>query len=203
MVVRFYNKTYAKGRMFMNMKGNLTAADPITDLGKVEEIKEMLRDRPRDYGLFVVGINTGFRASDLVSFTVGQFRKVKVGGKLVVKEKKTGKKRVITVNRAVYDAVQPLLDAPDRKPLFRNRDGGKLAVESVIRLVKSWCAKVGLSGNFSSHTLRKTWGYHQRVQFGVDIPTLMEAFGHASQRQTLTYLCIQPEEIENAYMNEI
>lgn len=187
----------------MNMKGNQTAADPITSLEKIGEIKELLKDRPRDLALFVVGTNTAFRASDLVSFTVGQFRKLKVGDRFVVVEKKTGKKRPITINRAVHDAIQPLLDAKDTKPLFRNRDGGKLTVESVIRLVKGWCEKVGLEGNYSSHTLRKTWGYHQRVQFGVDIPTLMEAFGHSTQKQTLIYLCIQPDEIANTYMNEI
>lgn len=187
----------------MNMKGNQTAADPITSLAKIGEIKELLKDRPRDLAIFVVGINTAFRASDLVSFTVGQFRKLKVGDRLVVVEKKTGKKRPITINKAVYEAVQPLLDAKDTKPLFRNRDGGKLTVESVIRLVKGWCEKVGLEGNYSSHTLRKTWGYHQRVQFGVDIPTLMEAFGHSTQKQTLLYLCIQADEIHNTYMNEI
>jgi len=187
----------------MNMKGNETTAQPITSLEKIAEIKQLLKDRPRDYALFVVGINTGFRASDLVAFTVGIFRKVKIGDRLVIIEKKTGKKRAITINRAVHEAIQPLFDAKDSQPLFRNRDGGRLAVESIIRLVKSWCSSVGLEGNYSSHTLRKTWGYHQRVQFGVDIPTLMEAFGHSSQKQTLTYLCIQPEEIENAYMNEI
>ena len=28
----------------------------------------------------------------------------------------------------------------------------------------------------------------------------MEAFGHASQKQTLSYLCIQEQEIQNVYM---
>jgi len=187
----------------MNMKGNQTAAEPITSLAKIAEIKELLKDRPRDYALFVIGINTAFRASDLVSLTIGQFRKLKVGDRLVVTERKTGKKRAVTINKAVYEAVQPLLGGKDKQALFQNRDGGKLAVESVIRLVKSWCEKVCLDGNYSSHTLRKTWGYHQRVQFGVDIPTLMEAFGHSSQKQTLTYLCITPDEISATYMNEI
>lgn len=187
----------------MNMLGSTTTAEPVTKIDDINAIKNLLKDKPRDYAIWIVGTNTGFRASDLVSFTVGQFRRLKVGDRLVVVEKKTGKKRPITINKAVYEAVQPLLDAKDTKPLFRNRDGGKLTVESVIRLVKGWCEKVGLDGNYSSHTLRKTWGYHQRVQFGVDIPTLMEAFGHSTQKQTLTYLCITPDEIANTYMNEI
>ncbi|WP_319780026.1 tyrosine-type recombinase/integrase [Maridesulfovibrio sp.] len=73
----------------------------------------------------------------------------------------------------------------------------------VNKLVKKWCAKLNLKGNYGSHTLRKTFGYQQRVAFGVDIPTLMEIFNHSNQAQTLEYLCIQPEEIKNVYLNEL
>jgi hypothetical protein len=31
----------------------------------------------------------------------------------------------------------------------------------------------------------------------------MEVYGHATQKQTLAYLCIQPEEIKKIYANEI
>ena len=58
-----------------------------------------------------------------------------------------------------------------------------------------------LRGRYGAHTLRKTWGYHQRVTFGVDIPTLMTCFNHSSQRQTLDYLCVQAEEIKTVYEN--
>lgn len=36
--------------------------------------------------------------------------------------------------------------------------------------------------------LRKTWGYMQRTKQDTPIPLLMQAFGHASQQQTLAYL---------------
>ena len=68
-------------------------------------------------------------------------------------------------------------------------------------MVKTWCAEVGLRGNYGSHSLRKTWGYQQRVLKGKPIPLLMSAFGHATQSQTLDYLCIQDEEIENLYLD--
>ncbi|MCK5232559.1 MAG: integrase, partial [Desulfobulbaceae bacterium] len=75
-----------------------------------------------------------------------------------------------------------------------------LTVPSVSRLVKSWCRAINLKGNYGSHTLRKTFGFHQRVQLNTSIPELMVMFNHSSQKQTLNYLCIQPEEIRNAYM---
>jgi hypothetical protein len=78
-----------------------------------------------------------------------------------------------------------------------------LTVPSVHRLVKGWCRDINLKGNYGSHTLRKTWGYHQRVTFGVGLPELMVAFNHSTQRQTLDYLCVQPEEIKNIYQNEL
>ena len=64
--------------------------------------------------------------------------------------------------------------------------------------VKRWCAAIRLKGNYGAHSLRKTFGYHKR-HAGIDIPTLMECFNHATQKQTLDYLCIQPEEIKNVY----
>jgi len=76
-------------------------------------------------------------------------------------------------------------------------------VPSVHKLVKGWCGEINLKGNYGSHTLRKTFGYQQRVHFGVGLPELMVCFNHSTQKQTLDYLCIQPEEVKNIYMNEL
>ena len=124
------------------------------------------------------------------------------------KEQKTGKPRLITLNKTVHDAVQALLstipEAQDGKPLFQSRKGGKaLCVPYLNSLVKSWCAEINLKGNYGSHTLRKTFGYMHRTVHGTDIPTLMQMFNHSSQRQTLDYLGIQPSEIRDAYLKEI
>lgn len=72
-----------------------------------------------------------------------------------------------------------------------------------LMMVKMWCQNVGLKGNYGSHTLRKTWGYWQRLERGTAIPLLMEAFGHATQRQTLAYLGIQSDEIAQIYELEL
>lgn len=44
---------------------------------------------------------------------------------------------------------------------------------------------------------------HQRVTFGRGVPELMVVFNHSSQRETLEYLCIQPEEVKSIYLNEL
>ena len=74
-----------------------------------------------------------------------------------------------------------------------------LCVSAVNRLVKLWCAEEGLHGNFGSHTLRKTWGYHQRIANQAPTPLLMIAFGHKTQSQTLAYLHIQETEVAELY----
>jgi hypothetical protein len=65
------------------------------------------------------------------------------------------------------------------------------------------CAAIRLPGNYGSHSLRKTWGYQQRVRFGASLPELTEAFNHSNQSITLRYLCIQPDEVKSLYVNEI
>ncbi|SHI14278.1 tyrosine-type recombinase/integrase [Desulfofustis glycolicus] len=186
-------------------KGDQIRVEPLKELQDIAFIKRSLKDKPRDYCLFVFGINTNLRASDLLRITVGEVKGCEPGDELVLKEKKTGKLRRITLNRAVTDAVRLYLESPqgqdlgDDDKLFTGQRG-PLTVPSVNRLVKQWCKDARIRGNFGSHTLRKTFGYHQRVQRNTSVPELMAMFNHSSQKQTLDYLCIQADEIRNAYM---
>lgn len=121
-------------------------------------------------------------------------------------EEKTKKERTVNLNKDCIYAIKKLLaakDYNDNDKLFTGQRG-PLAVPSISRLVKSWCTSLQTKGNYAAHnTLRKTFGYHQRVTFGVGIAELMECYGHANQKITLKYLCIQPEEIKNIYANRI
>ncbi len=187
-------------------KDSRITVEPIKAVKDIKSIKKILASKPRDLCLFILGINTSLRASDLVSIKVSMVKSLEPGDELVLKEKKTGKPRRITMNKAVVDAIQGLLTpAPykDDDYLFKSQRGDVLTVPSVSRLVKGWCRAINLKGNYASHTLRKTWGYHQRTAFNVDIPTLMSCFNHSTQRQTLEYLCVQPSEIKSVYMNEL
>ena len=190
-------------------KGDQIKVEPIRKLSDIKLIKKLLADRPRDLLLFTLGINTNLRASDLVRLTVGQIQHLKPLDDLEIREQKTAKPRRISLNKRVIEAVKNYLstfppDIPDSEPLFRSERGDSaLTVPSVHRLVKSWCREAKLRGNYGSHTLRKTWGYHQRVTFGVGIAELMVCFNHSTQRQTLSYLCVQPDEVKNVYANEL
>lgn len=186
-------------------KGSQISVEPIKQLKDIKAIKRLLSDKPRDLCLFVMGTNTNLRASDLLKIKVEDVVDLKAGDELVLKEKKTGKSRRITLNKTVIEAVRAWLDSTDLSGedyLFTGQRG-VLTVPSVNRLVKQWCSAINLKGNYGSHTLRKTWGYHQRVTFGVGLPELMVCFNHSSQKQTLDYLCVQPEEIKDIYSNEL
>lgn len=186
-------------------KGSCITVEPIRSLKKIEEIKSMLKPHPRNYCLFVVGINTGLRASDLVNLRVAQVKNLQPMGKFFVQEKKKRKRKFVVFNKVCTDAIQRLLESREYKDddfLFLGQRG-TLTTISIHQLVKSWCKKAGLTGNYGSHTLRKTFGFIKNTVQGVKLHVLTQAFNHSREKETLTYLCIQPEEVEAMYAKEI
>lgn len=190
--------------------GSSTKVEPIRERKAIAAIKARLAHVPRDLCLFTLGINTAYRSNELLSLRVGQVAHLKAGGVLTLKQSKNQRHRSITLNGVASDAVQGWLKhhpcAEPDAPLFvsrRSRDA--LTVSPVINMVKGWCADVGLVGNYGSHTLRKTWGYHQlrsntETPPHLMLPLLMEAYGHTRQQQTLDYLCIQSDEVASLFM---
>jgi integrase len=195
-----------KGQNFNHPeKGSQIKVEPIKSKRDIQTIKKLLADHPLDSALFTVGINTNLRASDLLRIKVKQVKDLNSNDEIVLNEKKTKKERRINLNKVCVEAINRLLvtkEYSDEDYLFTGQRW-VLTVPTVNQKVKSWCKTINLKGNFGSHSLRKTWGFHQRVSFGTDLPTLMECFNHSTQKQTLTYLCVQPEEIRNVYENEI
>lgn len=186
------------------VRGSSIRVDPIRDKSAIKRIKKLLKETPRDLCLFTLGINTAFRASELLSLRRDQVRDLHPGEVLMVMQSKTRKYRQVTVNAAVVNAIRTWMAAggESHEYLFTGQRG-VLTVPTVSTQVKTWCRNVGLSGNYGSHTLRKTWGYWQRIERGTAVPLLMEAFGHATQQQTLAYLGIQSEEIAQIYDLEL
>ena len=116
-------------------KGKTIKVDPIKRKKDISSIKKLLADNPRNLTLFTCGINTNLRASDLMAIKVGQVRDV---DELVLKERKTGKHRRITLNKAVRASVQGLLagsDLEDDDYLFQSQRADRLTVPSVNRLI--------------------------------------------------------------------
>ena len=188
-------------------KGSRIAVDPIRQIKDIKAISKLTSGNKRDHLLFVMGINNGLRACDLVRVKVGDLRYLKVGDTLTIKETKTGKDNILAVNKTVYKALQAYLDAirpDDDAYLFASRKGnGHIQSQAVSKLVKKWTGAINLKGNYGSHTLRKTWGYIQRTMHGVGFEIICKRYNHASPAITMRYLGIQDKEVHGVLMNEI
>lgn len=189
------------------VKGSTIRVDPIMDLRAIAQIKELLAVDHLHLCLFILGINTNLRASDLLAIKVSQVNSLKPMEELALKEKKTGKLRKVSLNAACIDAIELALKT--RRELFIPSEylfagqRGVWTIPSVSRMVKTWCRKVGLKGNYGAHSLRKTWAYQQYTQFGVKVPVLMKCLNHSSERQVLTYIGIQEKEVRGVFENEL
>lgn len=189
-------------------RGSSIKVEPIRDLGAIREIKDNLveAEKWRDYCLFTLGINTAYHVSELLSLTVGHVAHLKPGDLLEIKEKKTWKHRAVTLNHSAWMALTDWLHFhpdngnPDAPLFISSQNQTALTVSYVGRLVKKWCREIGLHGRYASHSMRKTWGYHQRIDNDAPLPLLMRAYGHATEAQTLTYLHIQEREIRDLYL---
>lgn len=187
-------------------RGTTIKVGPIKEEKDIKALKKMLSDNPRNLALFTIGINTNLRAGDLTKILVEQVEHLEPMEDIEIREMKTGKSRRVSLNRACVHAIQNFLQKRTIKSkwLFPSRKGDRpLSVPTINNLVKKWCREINLQGNFGAHTLRKTFGYQQRVRFGVGLPELMVAFNHSNQKQTLDYLCVQPEELKSIYENEV
>ena len=78
-------------------KGSKVSVEPIRKRKDIKLIRKMLEDSPRNYCLFVLGINTNLRASDLLKIRVDQVRGLQPEDEIALKEKKTGKIRRINL----------------------------------------------------------------------------------------------------------
>jgi len=188
--------------------GTMIDIQPIKLKKDIEAIKQLLSDKPRDFLLFVMGINNGIRASDLLKIKVGDVVHLKSGQALKIREKKTKKMNILVINKPVYKALQNYLvklEPTDDDFLFRSRKGENkpLTVMSLNNLIKTWTKAINLKGNYGTHSLRKTWGYHQRVTHGIGFEVMAERFMHSSPKTTMRYLGIDKEEVHGILMNEI
>ena len=83
-------------------KGDRIAVEPIRKIKDLKAISKYLKDNPRDQLLFVMGINNGLRACDLLNLKVGQVRGLKAGGAITIKESKTGKESENSHQKGYY-----------------------------------------------------------------------------------------------------
>lgn len=197
-------------------------SEPIKSINDIDRISQYLltNERYRDNMLFIVGINFGLRVSDLIrlkfSHLINNDYSFKTTFPILEKKtrntRKVKRNRYISINDAVMDAVTIYLEHNQCKLddyMFRsesNRGSNQnkpLARASVDRILKDIADNLNLDCKIATHSLRKTFGYHQMLMSNNDprkLLLLQKMFGHSTAAQTLDYIGITGEEIEEAYM---
>lgn len=183
--------------------------EPIRDRKKIAQIKNLLRGqkRFRDLLLFVVGINTALRISDLLQLQISHFfdEQRKIRHRFWIKERKRGKRHEVVINTSIRETLEEYLvafsDIRDDKDNYVFFNSTANDYSSPIKRGQAWkfitsiCHQAGLLGNFGTHSLRKTWGYHARMS-GVDLALIMHKLNHESIAYTKRYLGITDDELE-------
>ena len=188
----------------------------IHPLRNESDIKTMLRylsGNPRNCLLFVMGINTGIRITDLLPLKVADLRYLEVGQVHQIIENKTGKKNQIVINKSVRNALDKFIQEKkpaDRDFLFQSAKKDKhgnyqpIKIEHVNKMIKNWTRAIKLDpSKYGARTLRKTWGYQQRVKFGAGWELIAKRYNHSSPAVTRRYLGFESKEVNEILMNDI
>ena len=169
----------------------------------------------RNKMLFLIGINVGLRASDLITLKWNFFfddnGNFKDSYALQPKKtRKTGKFVKLYFNQVVKKAITdyieqyPIQDMDEY--LFKSRKGDSHITEiSLGRIIKDAAEEIGIERNICSHSLRKTFGYHiwhNAVDKEKALIILQTIFNHSSPMMTKKYIGLMDDEIEDVF-NEL
>lgn len=156
-------------------------------------------NQTRDYAILMLFLNCGIRRSELVGLNLTDVYddRIRVIGK-------GNKERFVyfgTPCRKAIDAYliernQKILT--DNRALFGSRDGNRISVTAVHRLVKKALLQAGLDASqFSAHKLRHT-AATMMLSGGVDVKTVQEVLGHENLNTTQIYTHIENTELKIA-----
>ena len=184
----------------MKQSRKVNVVEPIRDKNDIQRIVEYFNNNDkRKYAvLFLLGINSGLRVSDLLGFKV---KDVLNQSSIKLREQKTGKYKLFPLK----DELQKMLNdfCKNRNPnewLFVGRHNLKLDRIIVYKTFVNACKELNINANVGTHTMRKTFGYHHYKQFH-DIALLQTIFNHYSPVVTKRYIGITQDEINESYLN--
>lgn len=157
------------------------------------------QNEKRDYAILMLFLNCGIRRSELVGLNLSDVYedRIRVVGK-------GNKERFVYFGSACRKAIDAYLEErnqkvlSDNRALFGSRDGNRISVSAVHRLVKKALLQAGLdSTQFSAHKLRHT-AATMMLSGGVDVKTVQEVLGHENLNTTQIYTHIENTELKIA-----
>ena len=156
-------------------------------------------NQTRDYAILMIFLNCGIRRSELVGLNLSDVYedRLRVVGK-------GNKERFVYFGTSCRKAIDDYLIErnqkvlSDNRALFGSRDGNRISVTAVHRLVKKALLQAGLDETqFSAHKLRHT-AATLMLSSGVDVKTVQEVLGHENLNTTQIYTHIESTELKIA-----
>ena len=153
----------------------------------------------RDYAILMFFLNCGIRRSELVGLNLSDVYedRIRVVGK-------GNKERIVYFGSACHRAIEAYMEErrklvlTDNRALFGSRNGNRISVTAVHRLVEKALLKAGLDATqFSAHKLRHT-AATMMLSGGVDVKTVQEVLGHENLNTTQIYTHIENTELKLA-----
>lgn len=173
---------------------------PIRDPNMIKQIELFLKEKSeRDYVLFLLGIYTGLRISDILSLKVSDLKDKKF---LIIKEKKTQRKknngRTIELNPILKRGLKSFLkDKKDHEYVIKSRAGSNKPItrERAYMILKEVANEFGLE-SLGCHSMRKTLGYHL-YQKTKDVVLVQKTLNHENSDYTLRYIGIEQDTVNS------
>ena len=166
----------------------------------------------RNRGLFLLGVSTGGRISELLSLTIGDVWQNQKPVSDLLYDKSIVKggevSRAVPVNTDGSRAIDALVNwhreqygtAHKQQPLFPSRNGNgkqRMTRRAAHNVLKSAFMAAGLNGHLATHSLRKSFAQRLYEQTG-DVFTVQEMLGHQSIATTQKYLGVNYASVREA-----
>lgn len=157
------------------------------------------QNQTRDYAILMLFLNCGIRRSELVGLNITDVYedRIRVIGK-------GNKERFVYFGTSCRKAIDAYMVQrnemvlTDNRALFGSRNGNRISVTAVHRLVEKALKQAGLdSTQFSAHKLRHT-AATMMLSGGVDVKTVQEVLGHENLNTTQIYTHIENTELKIA-----
>lgn len=157
------------------------------------------QNEKRDYAILMLFLGCGIRRSELVGLNITDVYedRIRVVGK-------GNKERFVYFGASCRKAIDDYMQErrkkvlSDDRALFGSRDGNRISVSAVHRLVKKALLQAGLDATqFSAHKLRHT-AATMMLSGGVDVKTVQEVLGHENLNTTQIYTHIENTELKIA-----
>ena len=185
----------------------MAAAEPIRYKKELKEFAQyyLKKGQLRNYLLIITGVHTALRISDLLSLKwndVYDFDSGKFRSHVRLTEKKTGKPKVIALNKNVISALK--LYFPHRRGIFifanNRKNAASISRVQAYRIIKAASVVLKAASGISCHSMRKTFGFFA-YKAGVLPVMLMDIFNHSDFETSKRYLGITQADRDKVYLS--